>query len=1192
MNAVSMAGAILTLLALVLLPGRAEAASQDIPYGVASWPSDGLGNHRAVVSVAKTADAVRVTIPWRRRAQDPAPTGIVVVDAATGKRVKNVAVRVATVEEGEIAFQPDTAPGDYYVYYMPYRHKGPHHQFRTEYLPFEQTADPAWADSLTDAWDKLPVAKVAAIQARTEFDWFDPMEVCATKAETEALVAAHPDAPYLVFPEDREHAIRMPDAVPLRWAQHGPADTLTGAAMRGEYYAFQVGLFAAKADLGPIRVTFGDLTGPGGTILASEFTCFNTGGIDWLGRPFDKACTVPKGRIQALWCGVPILEALAAGRYAGRVTVQPEGAPATTVSLTIDIAEDIIAEHGDNEQGRLSRLRWLNSTLGLDDDIIPPYTPLAVDGSRVGCLLRDVTFGPDGLPASIRANDTEILANPMRFVVESADGVVDWKELDAAVVTKETPGKVEWVATRTAGALTIRCRALMEFDGYINYFVELTASEPLQLTDARLEIPIRRDVASYMMGMGRKGGYRPESWEWDWADRRANNSLWLGDVQAGLHCKLKDPEDRWNLYHLGDDSVPESWENSGNGGCTLSESGDDVVIRAFSGARAMAAGETQLFRFGLLPTPVKRLDNAHWSQRYYHAYVPVKQAKDAGATIVNIHHANELNPNINYPFIEVDRLGAYIREAHDADLKVKIYYTVRELSNRVAELWALRSLGHEIYTPGAGGGYSWLHEHLVSDYAPAWHEPRLPNGEVDGSIATTGLSRWHNYYIEGLGWLLRHMEIDGLYLDGIGYNRDIMQRVRKVMDRTRPGSLIDFHSGNNFHPNYGLSNCANQYMELFPYVNSLWFGEGYDYNESPDYWMVEISGIPFGLYGEMLQGGGNPWRGMVYGMSNRFYHDTNPSAIWGLWDQFGIAESRMHGYWESECPVRTGHNDVLATAYVADGRTLIALASWADKPVQCTLDVDWAALGLDPTKAALYAPPLDGIQPGALFKPDAAINVMPGRGWLLICDEEERELPAQANAYDDAALVLEEQFHGATLDAAWTAHQSTHPGTALRTGDGLAIDTAANCTAFVSRDLPDGVTMVECRIRLGSDGGATWGPGFAVTWPGHVLRVNLRAENRFGVDVDGGQQHFAGYVDPPQWYRVRVRCEGAAIHAEASMDGIVWETLHMLANAAPNDGFDAVIAGKMHPSGRNEDHTETGPMGTCTIGSVQAYETK
>ena len=38
----------------------------------------------------------------------------------------------------------------------------------------------------------------------------------------------------------------------------------------------------------------------------------------------------------------------------------------------------------------------------------------------------------------------------------------------------------------------------------------------------------------------------------------------------------------------------------------------------------------------------------------------------------------------------------------------------------------------------------------------------------------------------------------------------------------------------------------------------------------PEQWLVEVSGIPYGLMGEMLQGGGNKWLGMVYGMTTRF----------------------------------------------------------------------------------------------------------------------------------------------------------------------------------------------------------------------------------------------------------------------------------------------------------------------------------
>lgn len=59
-----------------------------------------------------------------------------------------------------------------------------------------------------------------------------------------------------------------------------------------------------------------------------------------------------------------------------------------------------------------------------------------------------------------------------------------------------------------------------------------------------------------------------------------------------------------------------------------------------------------------------------------------------------------------------------------------------------------------------------------------------------------------------------------------------------------------------------------------------WFGEYFDYDSSPDYWLVEISGIPFGLMGEMLQ------------------------------------DSEMKGCWSSDSPIQTNRKDVLATVYV------------------------------------------------------------------------------------------------------------------------------------------------------------------------------------------------------------------------------------------------------------------------------------
>jgi hypothetical protein len=236
-----------------------------------------------------------------------------------------------------------------------------------------------------------------------------------------------------------------------------------------------------------------------------------------------------------------------------------------------------------------------------------------------------------------------------------------------------------------------------------------------------------------------------------------------------------------------------------------------------------------------------------------------------------------------------------------------------------------------------------------------------------------------------LNWLINEVGVDGIYIDGLGYDREIMKRVRKVIDRSRPGCLIDFHCGNHFHPQYGLNNISNFFMEHFPFMNSLWLGEGFDYNESPDYWLLEVAGIPYGLYGEML-GKGNPWRGMVFGMTDRLMWGGNPKAIWKLWDDFGIDKSQMLGYWSKRCPVKTSDDNIKATAYIREGKTLIAIGSWASDTT-IKLDIDWGAIGIDKSKAVFFAPEIEGIQTETSFNPDNLVPVKAGKGCFLIVSE-------------------------------------------------------------------------------------------------------------------------------------------------------------------------------------------------------------
>ncbi len=994
----------------VALTALAAAAGEpDPPRGLGRWDALAYGHHRAVVHVAAPADAVLVHVPWRRPDAKPEAREVIVVDAATGMRLDNVARVSITREAGDLVFQPQTVPGDYYVYYLPFAMTG-----RTNYPTIDYPGPVDWADGewqarngLTGqrlaggAWRKLPAARVVAIESSDAFSAFTPMEVIATAEERQALLARHPREAFLLFPEDRAHPIRMAGDLPKRWVDHGAFAPLELLARPGEFVSLQVGLFAVDRELEDVTVDTGDVRARDGRVLVpgSALHSFNSRGVDWTGRDFRRDLAVPKGRVQALWLGVPVPEGAAPGNYEATVTVGARGVPSREARLVLRVSGGPVAAGGDDEPERLSRLRWLDSRLAQDDGLVPPYTPVLVKGRTLSVLGRLVELDAAGFPRSIRSRFTpdvtsasgpprELLVAPVGFVVLASNGArLPWTHKGPGVTQAE--GVAEWQATSRSGALTAAVRGRLEFDGAIEYTVALTAADAVDLGDVRLDLPLRPDVARYAMGLGWKGGTRPDRLDWTWDVASKNqDAVWVGDVNAGVQLTLKD--DRYerplntNFYLSKPLVLPASWGNGGKGSCRLGEEGGAYLVRCGSGARRMEKGETQRYDFRLALTPFKPIrTDEQWRTRFYHRYAPLDEVAATGANTVNVHHATPINPWINYPFLRPAEMKAYVDAAHARGMKVKIYYTVREITNRAPELFTLRSLGHEVFSGGPGGGWSWLQEHVGGDYIGGWFVPEIQ----DAALVTSGISRWHNFYVEGLDWLARNVGIDGLYLDDVAFDRTTMKRVRKVLDRRRTGALIDLHSANQYNPRDGFASSANLYLEHLPFVDRLWFGEYFDYDSPPDYWLVEISGVPFGLLGEMLEKGGNPWRGMLFGATSRLPWAGDPRPLWKAWDAFGLVGSRMKGWWVPDAPVRTDRPAVLATTYIKTGRALVAIASWEKEPVEVALAVNWKTLGLDPSRARLTAPAIEGFQPAASFAPTDRVRVEPGRGWLLVLDE-------------------------------------------------------------------------------------------------------------------------------------------------------------------------------------------------------------
>ncbi|MGV8093769.1 MAG: glycoside hydrolase domain-containing protein [Mangrovibacterium sp.] len=963
-----------------------------IPFSVAdsAWNVDMRGNHRAVVHVGQVGqNAVKAILPWRRPDLRPETKKIIVTDAATGKEIRNVVVLDFSSESGTIAFQPQTIPGDYYIYYLPYKFRKGWNDARygkpwNDYLPPEYEAGQDWVDRIKNNPDVIPLAEIRRIESRSQFDFFTSMGLIATQKEIENLKAKVQDD-FLTFPEDRAFPIRL-TTIPVRWVEKGPSSEFEGTACRNEYYTWQTGVWAITKDLEDIAWSCSDFIYESGKgkISKKDITCFNLEGTNWDGNPVTFNVNVPQGKVQALWFGMQIPEDARPGRYEGEITIAAKNCPPKIVKVKITVTSNELADKGDGDLWRHSRLRWLNSTIGTDSLPVEPYQKMQLNDSMIVATGKEVIVGKNGFISSVRINGKEVFSRPFEFIVETGEGQVALTSKNRTI-QKDADGLVSWHSDGISGqGIQFDCEAYMEYDGYIHYRIRVRSEKAVTVRNIKLVSCYTPDASGYFMGAGYKGGFRPENYTWDW--KGPWDSYWIGGDKAGLHVELRGGSYHGPLLNDYKPAPPASWANEGEGRIKVKGgSKEKAVVEVSTGKRDLSSDAAE-FEFAFLITPVKPVDtHSHFSQRYYHADAEgFDAAAKEGANIINIHHSGRLNPVINYPFIVRDSLISYINRQHANDRKVKLYYTIRELSNYTTEIFALKSLNHEIFVSGVGYGLPWHCEHLIDDYKPAWYT-ELPGQNADAALVLNGFSRWINYYLEGLRWMFENYKIDGIYMDDVSFDRTVMKRLRKIMAAYRPGSVIDLHSNTA----YSIG-PANQYTGFFPYVDRLWFGESFKYNQMmPDEWFVTFSGIPFGVMSEMLQDGGNRYLGMVYGATARHsYGPFSPVPVWGLWKRFGITEATMAGYWENNCPVQTSHPNVKATAFMKKDSVLISIGNFDPADQQIKLTFNWLALGIDPAKAILKAPEVENFQAKHVWSVKEAIPVKNKEGLLLILKEK------------------------------------------------------------------------------------------------------------------------------------------------------------------------------------------------------------
>ena len=298
-----------------------------------------------------------------------------------------------------------------------------------------------------------------------------------------------------------------------------------GEAMRGEYFTFQLGAYAARRPL-LLTATWTDLVGISQRqILSSNrLRCTNIPKGSIAER---EGLRVGAGEVLAFWFGLDVPKSgIVADTYVARVVLS-EKTPRTAagevvvgevvaegIQVEIAISDALATQSGDNELWRHSRLRWLDSTVGdatVADSTVADSTVAdepAANGSSVkgglstlrgsrGCALgqadciavenaahgtllsapggRQLGIGSTGLPLSLRVGGAELLAAPTRLrllrahlgLTLSPDGPLHLERLAG--------GAVSWRQKLRAEEASVRVHiwGSMEIDGLAQMSAEI-----------------------------------------------------------------------------------------------------------------------------------------------------------------------------------------------------------------------------------------------------------------------------------------------------------------------------------------------------------------------------------------------------------------------------------------------------------------------------------------------------------------------------------------------------------------------------------------------------------------------------------------------------------------------------------------------------------------------------------------------
>ena len=590
---------------------------------------------------------------------------------------------------------------------------------------------------------------------------------------------------------------------------------------------------------------------------------------------------------------------------------------------------------------------WWGNTIGITDEVPAPWTPLEVEGSRIGCWGREYEFGGGIFPMQITSQGQQLLAAPISLRASIAG-----KEAEASAptseVSQETEGRVRVRCVSSLGGHRVETDGYVEFDGMYYTTLSLRAEADATLDSLAVEIPMRREAATlfYSGDYGtRDTGLTPaERWSHSFKP-----CLWLGNERVGL---------QWFAQSTKGWAFEDAAEN------IVVEPGDDRLTLRLNFVTAplgMKRGDELSIEFGLHATPVRPFPKGWRNWRMGKTGVPYVNIQP-WATGWSVADA--------YPVAHENA-----RKSFDARLAQGVitfpYLAIQDMAAYTPEYQRFRAEWKTLPSP---------------EPAPPGDRPRAVRTAV-----CPNARGWQDFFLWALERSIDQVDFRGLYFDvtsprrcanrhhGCGYqapdgsrvgewnilaSREMQKRIYVLMKSKRPDSIIMIHSsGSIFMPQLAFCDTMADGENLTTRIPE---GNYYEIMP-PGKYRAEFMGHPFGYVGTIIPefARGVPqidWEqeenlrpvehllGMVLVHDAQIwsaYSSMRPYLeAWKAMDEFGWGdELEFLPYWDNAQFLSAEPEGVLASVYRGPGQLMLVVLNNTDEDAQVKLALRPEALG-------------------------------------------------------------------------------------------------------------------------------------------------------------------------------------------------------------------------------------------------------